>query len=479
MATFNGHPGQEGYDRLEVMSTNPETGALELHELTFSKAGEGPVQFSEKNPVSCLRCHGADPAPILENYNQWPGFYGANDDSVQDDPKRGCDFKKFKAQYKENNRYSQLEIDDPKNPVFPYYLGGEDRGLHHMANSRLTNTLSVIRARHLLQKIKKHPIYKESLFSLTYLQFCPVLDFQFDDAAEVKAYGQGLSQGENNQFAKELKRKFAIPAGDFSLMATGIADPSEISNGFPYAREEWTILGFELMRELAAQDPEFAKVYAENTQPVMAGKEGSTLYAYQNSLQTLYADMRRVKGPLIKGRGGLTYSHYLCQALEKRAKAEFEILRELPAECAEVKRGANEYYRENLQEFLRISKKLTAHSPPAELELHRAGCIDCHDGSSGASRFRFDDPEAFKQDVRSWQENAKKSFITEADRLLRCATNKYEKHAATHMPLKRPCLNPRELKVVQDYFNETLGPELTPEAPMAGVKTKKKRKGRR
>lgn len=78
--SFNGHPTQRGYERLEVLGFDDQTHRFELRDIDFS--GPRPV-VSQANPKQCLQCHQSlrrmdvDPRPNWEPYDTWPGAYGS------------------------------------------------------------------------------------------------------------------------------------------------------------------------------------------------------------------------------------------------------------------------------------------------------------------------------------------------------------------------------------------------------------------
>src|SRR5205807_215157 len=85
IATFNGDAAQTGFDQLEMIQFNGEKSAFEFYAIQFpiQRDSAGLAVRPGKNPDSCLICHGADPHPVWHSYSNWPGVYGANDDSVE------------------------------------------------------------------------------------------------------------------------------------------------------------------------------------------------------------------------------------------------------------------------------------------------------------------------------------------------------------------------------------------------------------
>jgi hypothetical protein len=93
--SFNGTPGQSGYNALEIMHFDSVNSKFVFREITFKK--EGRVEedqrddveletpdfiISKQNPGRCLVCHSeGSPHPLFENYPKWPGAYFSNEDT--------------------------------------------------------------------------------------------------------------------------------------------------------------------------------------------------------------------------------------------------------------------------------------------------------------------------------------------------------------------------------------------------------------
>ena len=76
------NPGAEavarGEDTLEIISMNPSSHRYEMRDLEFNgKANPFAEAEPEVNPPLCSSCHGANPRPIFEAYNAWPGLFGS------------------------------------------------------------------------------------------------------------------------------------------------------------------------------------------------------------------------------------------------------------------------------------------------------------------------------------------------------------------------------------------------------------------
>jgi hypothetical protein len=73
-----------GGEHLELVQWREASKGFEYRDIAFPETGAGEPVFSGPNPGQCLGCHGgSDPRPNFDPYNQWPGFYGGNDDGAQ------------------------------------------------------------------------------------------------------------------------------------------------------------------------------------------------------------------------------------------------------------------------------------------------------------------------------------------------------------------------------------------------------------
>jgi hypothetical protein len=123
--TFNGSPGQAGFDRVEMFQYSPEERRFHFHRLGF----EGSYQLEE--PEVCLACHGMDPRPIWSEYPDWTGAYGSFDDVIEAGSAEAADYEAFRAGALNHPRYRYLfplmqapqapESNDPfLRPEFPF-----------------------------------------------------------------------------------------------------------------------------------------------------------------------------------------------------------------------------------------------------------------------------------------------------------------------------------------------------------------------
>ncbi len=79
--TYNGHPEDHGYEKLEVMRFDVESLKFKFNEISFQ---DGKISLSHDNPQKCMNCHqnssrrDNDPRPNWEPYSIWPGAYSSS-----------------------------------------------------------------------------------------------------------------------------------------------------------------------------------------------------------------------------------------------------------------------------------------------------------------------------------------------------------------------------------------------------------------
>ncbi|MBY0415615.1 MAG: hypothetical protein K2Q18_15685, partial [Bdellovibrionales bacterium] len=68
-----------GKDILEAIAYDKKLKKFQTQIVTFDGKHD-PTTLVETNAPVCLKCHGANPAPIFQDYNSWPGMYGSFSD---------------------------------------------------------------------------------------------------------------------------------------------------------------------------------------------------------------------------------------------------------------------------------------------------------------------------------------------------------------------------------------------------------------
>lgn len=110
MMTFNGHPKERGFDRLEMIEFNDQTKKFDFKFIAFKNG----VKFSPPNNRKCIACHSAYQVPIWTNTNYMPGAYGTEENRLRADE---MDVLK-NGVLRKNPRYKPLF--EGEAPLFPY-----------------------------------------------------------------------------------------------------------------------------------------------------------------------------------------------------------------------------------------------------------------------------------------------------------------------------------------------------------------------
>ncbi len=78
---INGAPTQAGFDQLEIIRTSPTTKANSMHFIRFPYKPDDKTGLVS-NPSFCFKCHGSESRHFWNDYPNWPGVIGSDDDLV-------------------------------------------------------------------------------------------------------------------------------------------------------------------------------------------------------------------------------------------------------------------------------------------------------------------------------------------------------------------------------------------------------------
>ena len=108
IVTFNGEPGQRGYDSLETLEFESGSSTFQLREIRFeADAPLAPPRISAVNPEQCTECHDTPARPIWDTPPSWPGVYGERYGAGLSEPElRGM--REFLARQERHPRYRYL-----------------------------------------------------------------------------------------------------------------------------------------------------------------------------------------------------------------------------------------------------------------------------------------------------------------------------------------------------------------------------------
>jgi hypothetical protein len=162
-----------GGNHLELVQWRDATKSFEYRDIAFPEGGSGSPTFSDANPAICMGCHEAsDPRPNFEPYNQWPGFYGGNDDGAQPDyltPGESRDtLNRFLASGTTRPRYRHLgELVEGYN--YTYSVGGKtytDPRTAKNHNIDLNEALYFLNDDRIVDRVRKLPFYDDIKYAV-------------------------------------------------------------------------------------------------------------------------------------------------------------------------------------------------------------------------------------------------------------------------------------------------------------------------
>ncbi len=138
---------------------------LALHEIRFDLKGQSPPKFSKENPSECLGCHNNDPKYHIQEYQNWTGWYGSDDDTIADGSAEDIGLQNLRKQAKLSGRLKNLSFPE-EFPNYPYHRrdpaspkNSQGRGFSSMPNTRLTTALMRLQARIVHRRLRQAPKY--------------------------------------------------------------------------------------------------------------------------------------------------------------------------------------------------------------------------------------------------------------------------------------------------------------------------------
>lgn len=192
MIRYTCDPSKPTYNRVEMMTWDDNTDRFKMVSMDFGKrTGSGP--HIEENPALCLKCHNpggenapVDPRPNWQQYDQWDGFYGSQDDTFnahtggesipghravteEESAKQKADYLKFREKQKDNPCYSTLpwpkgEVEN--GDIYPYAVQGRQLDYVRRPNLKITDVQSHLSAQRLARKFKERPEFNLIKYAL-------------------------------------------------------------------------------------------------------------------------------------------------------------------------------------------------------------------------------------------------------------------------------------------------------------------------
>lgn len=156
VVSFNGSATQNAGEMVEMMIYNPVAKTYAFHELDFS--GQSPVLH--ESPAKCLACHGSNPRPIWDHYNNWPGAYGTDDDRYTES--EYAYLEAFMKKAPEHPRYKHLKkLNEGYKISFPGYRNGLSERTMVNRNRDLTLLLFQQRMKDIAHEMASHEDYQK------------------------------------------------------------------------------------------------------------------------------------------------------------------------------------------------------------------------------------------------------------------------------------------------------------------------------
>lgn len=202
--TFNGHPKQKGYDRLETIRYLPKEHRFQLQEIIFQgdqeerkaylekKQKTASLDFIEKSELTaedikqmvhqgepnrqfCLACHRQDPRPNWEPYNLWPGALFGFENRITFRDKEGKETldwkrsKRFLDSFEYHPRYKHLSgLRQDKQGIKQAVSAGSDDFVQQGSRmlESLTSMLADMNAKRIAARLAAKPRFEDVKFAL-------------------------------------------------------------------------------------------------------------------------------------------------------------------------------------------------------------------------------------------------------------------------------------------------------------------------
>ena len=308
MLSFNGDPGEAGYDAVETAEYEPRQARFRFREIRFLQSPTGPtVQYSLPDPQRCTQCHGDPARPVWDASPLWPGAYGeqyrANLGSVE-----RVGLQRFLAQQPTHPRY-RLMLDAQRlaqrGAFAPDAMLQYSGGQAEPPNAEFSLLLARMNAQRVARELREQDQYGAYRYALlgaaegdcgSLAEFLPVPDSlqvqqrRFRQAADAAR----AAQDEAKQL-RALPRTWGLRslgrtgAGDSRLDAVRFLTQSRLG----VSTQDWTLA---LEKDAHDSDPHDAQLLASalradlaqsdlNIVPLHAAREGSTVDRYCAYLQ--------------------------------------------------------------------------------------------------------------------------------------------------------------------------------------------------
>lgn len=179
-------PSKPTYNKIEVLTYDDSTEKYKMASIDLGKPRDHRV---EENPKLCLSCHNpggekspvVDPRPNWQQYDQWTGFYGSEDDTfVYGNSRTGtgnpvtreeirqqqANYLNFRQNQKDNPCYSSLPWPENPDPLYPYSNNGRNSDYTRRPGLKFTEVQCHLAGRRLARKFREKPEYNQIKYAL-------------------------------------------------------------------------------------------------------------------------------------------------------------------------------------------------------------------------------------------------------------------------------------------------------------------------
>jgi hypothetical protein len=407
--TFNGNPGQAGFNSIEMMQfleTTPTTGRFELQEIEFSENGTEPARISPLNPPKCSRCHGTDPKPLWEEYDRWPGAYGEEDDALIDfddtsrfpttadgDNKLVArhrqhlrEFRNFLASRSAHPRYRWLrfpqDTDSPVAPYIPTIRSGSDP---LRPNLRLTKLFSELNARRIVRKLTESG---DQCFKVA----GPVAVALFLDCDSIDATRPSVKSLQLLlRDAESEMRQTQPPAIQPALFS--IRNPSMFKDGRIYILQLMGVSDFDWTPARLKRQWQYFQGFKDTSDDILSAMwpelkaRGFELEPYEKIRAELYPSYYSYSPKIPSGHPTNNYANHDGMSQPTITARE--------SACKQLTRNFETTNAIQLTVACTVKTPTNDLTVPAVIKM----CMSCHDGNSLAPKLPLDNPTVFSADA--------------------------------------------------------------------------------
>lgn len=377
--TFNGEPGQRGYDSLETLEFDPVSNTFRLREIRFAADDKlAPPHISAANPEACTACHDAPGRPIWDTPPSWPGVYGERYGAgLSAQEIHGM--REFLARQNGHPRYQYLPgarawLD--RSTYIADARSSYDGKTIEPPNAQLSALLASLNVKSILAQLAVQPGFSAHLYALlaAAADTCSsVVDF----------YPDSMHDSISQEYQQFVAATVGVAERQRQLKSARHGNRSEARHGLA-APTQLTALRFVAERSLHTATQHWTLAFERGTYDLSAPPGALSFeQALFNWLATADPELRTTAAFRTYGQHD-TY----CDHLKLRSRASLEEW--YRAHPAQVQPAANA-----LAVVADPAGAATTSAPPL---LHT--CIACHNGVVGPS-IPFADPVALRLRLQS------------------------------------------------------------------------------